>query len=103
MRPPVANPHFTKPRLVTSISYMTKSGKRLEKFKACAGPFPWKDLVQVLGSLGFDEIQGSGSRVKFRSPELDLDINLHKPHPGNEVKAYAVRQIQDLLAQEGLI
>lgn len=82
---------------------MTRSDKRLGKFKACTGHFPWRELVQVLGSLGFEEIQASGSRVKFRHPELDLDINLHKPHPGNEVKAYAVRQIQDLLAQEGLI
>lgn len=85
------------------ISYMTKSGKLLEKFKAANGPFPWKELIKLLGNLGFDEIHGSGSRVKFRNRELDLDINLHKPHPGNEVKAYAVKQIQDMLTQEGLI
>lgn len=30
-------------------------------------------------------------------------ILLHKPHPQKELKAYQVRQLRDLLEQEGLI
>lgn len=82
---------------------MTRTNKLLERFKTTNGPFPWKDLARLLGSLGFEEIQGNGSRVKFKNRTLGLDISLHKPHPGNEVKTYAVKQVQDTLIQEGLI
>ena len=44
----------------------------------------------------------SGSRVMFTSEEHG-SILLHKPHPQKELKAYQVRQLCDLLEQEGLI
>lgn len=80
---------------------MSKSEKLIAKFKTTRGVFVWNDLVAMLGSIGFEMEQGSGSRVRF--VKGDLIIKLHKPHPGNEVKAYAVKQIQQTLKAEGLI
>lgn len=82
---------------------MTQAEKLLGRLRDADGQFPWKDMKKVLINLGFEEKQGSGSRVKFKNDDLDIVISLHKPHPGNEVKAYAVKQVQETLTQEGLI
>ena len=44
----------------------------------------------------------SGSRVMFSSEEHG-NILPHKPHPQKELKEYQVKQLRDLLEQEGLI
>jgi len=45
----------------------------------------------------------SGSRVMFSSDEYKTKILLHKPHPRKELLAYQVRQLIELLEQEGLL
>ena len=80
---------------------MAKLDKQITEFKAAKGEYKWTDLLTLLKGLGFDPIQGSGSRIKFTNGEVT--INLHKPHPQKEVKAYAVKQVKTLLEQEGLI
>jgi predicted RNA binding protein YcfA (HicA-like mRNA interferase family) len=60
-------------------------------------------LTAVLKTLGYRQVQGSGSRVKFDNGNADQMINLHKPHPGNIVKRYALRQLIEKLEQGGLI
>jgi hypothetical protein len=47
--------------------------------------------------------QGDGSRVKFDNGNPDDLINLHKPHPNKEMKAYALRQVLAKLNNAGLI
>ena len=79
---------------------MTKQSKLIERFKA-AKIFKWSDLVTMLKGLGFEQVEGDGSRVSFINEHII--IKLHKPHPGNEVKAYAVKQVKDTLKAEGLI
>jgi hypothetical protein len=32
-----------------------------------------------------------------------ITYNIHKPHPGNEMKAYAVKQVKEKLQRVGLI
>lgn len=44
----------------------------------------------------------SGSRVMFVSEEHGSSL-LHKPHPQKELKTYQIRQLIDILEQEGLI
>lgn len=80
-------------------------GKRLiESFKACRGPFPYRDLVRLLSGLGFDEKDaGGGSKRKFVHRETKQIIRLHEPHPGNEILEYMVRQIRDQLEEQDLI
>ncbi len=65
------------------------------------GQFKWVELVTLLKSLGFEQIEGAGSRVCFTNG--DINIRLHKPHPHKEVKAYVVAQVKDTLIKEGLL
>lgn len=53
--------------------------------------------------LGYTEIQGDGSRVKFDNGKPEVLINLHKPHPSNEMKVHAVKEVKEKLQQGGLI
>ncbi|MCU7904956.1 MAG: type II toxin-antitoxin system HicA family toxin [Candidatus Thiodiazotropha sp. (ex Epidulcina cf. delphinae)] len=55
----------------------------------------------LLKALGFRQLEGAGSRVRF--VKGDLQIRLHKPHPQRELKAYAVRQVREVLESEGLL
>ena len=67
--------------------------------------FIFHDAEVLLDYLEFTKCnkgKTSGSRVMFTSEEHG-SILLHKPHPQKELKAYQVRQLCDLLEQEGLI
>lgn len=44
----------------------------------------------------------SGSRVIFKNEGLK-PIMLHKPHPGNIIKSYALKQVYEYLKYEDLI
>ena len=44
----------------------------------------------------------SGSRVMFTS-EKHAPIMMHKPHPRKELLEYQIRQLIDVLKQEGLL
>jgi hypothetical protein len=59
----------------------------------------WNELSALMLALGFEILQGDGSRVKFYHKAKDTIINLHKPHPDNLLKTYLVKQIQDKLKE----
>lgn len=80
---------------------MSKQGKLLESFKAAKKDYKWQELVAVLTSFGFEQVEAEGSRVDFVKDEIV--IKLHKPHPQKEVKAYALKQIKEALHKEGLL
>lgn len=85
---------------------MTKLDKLTKKIKSDPRDFTWSELSKLLSSLGFEEYgagKTGGSRRKFYHKELDLIINLHKPHPHPILKHYAVKQVKELLEEEDLI
>ena len=45
----------------------------------------------------------SGSRVIFTSDVYKTKILLHKPHPRKELLEYQVKQLIEVLKQEGLL
>ncbi|MDR1292092.1 MAG: type II toxin-antitoxin system HicA family toxin [Clostridiales Family XIII bacterium] len=84
-------------------------GKRIEKLierlKSRPKTFKYSDAKRVLEHFGYQEDTGgktSGSYVQFVHSE-HAPISLHKPHPGNELKAYLVRYIAEQLEAEGLM
>ena len=81
---------------------MSKKEKLIQKL-LLARTFNFSELVTLLKMLGYTELQGDGSRVKFDNGKPEELINLHKPHPGNEIKAYAVKQVKEKLQRGGLI
>ena len=80
---------------------MTKTDKLVARFKTAKSDFTWKELSSMLESLGYHQQQGSGSRVKFDNGNPDQKINLHKPHPGNGVKIYVIRELRKKLKNGG--
>ena len=82
---------------------MGKREKLIARLKTVPANFKWQELRLLLKALGYQEIEGKGSRVKFANGNADQMINLHRPHPGNVVKRYALRQLIEKLEQGGLI
>lgn len=80
---------------------MGKKEKLITRLKSKPADFTWRELTSLLGQLGFVELQGSGSRVKFSRNSDGILISLHKPHPGNELKAYQVEDVLNKLQEYG--
>lgn len=81
---------------------MSSRDKLRARLARCPADLTWDELVRALASFGYEVTAGAGSRRKFRGAGLP-SISLHVPHPGRIVKAYAVRQVVDLLRREGLL
>jgi hypothetical protein len=81
---------------------MATREKLVMRLKAQPKDFEWKELKQLLRMLGYVEKQGQGSRVKFSGEGLPK-LSLHKPHPGNIMKHYAVKQVCETLTEAKLI
>lgn len=81
---------------------MSKQQKLIQKLLS-AKTFKWSEMVTLLKMLAYEEDQGDGSRVKFDNGNPEDLINLHKPHPGNEMKSYAVKQVREKLQRGNLI
>lgn len=78
-------------------------GNQLEKAKARLlsepNDYTFAEAKKLLMSLGYREYnkgRTSVSRVMFVH-DNGAKILLHKPHPGNEMKRYAVRQLAEHL------
>lgn len=79
---------------------MSKTDKLLESF--ISTPFPaWKDLVTLLGKLGYVKLEGRGSRIRFVNLDKQSVFELHRPHPSNTIKTYVKNEIiRELTIQE---
>lgn len=79
--------------------------KLIERFKSLPKDFTFDEMERLLSLFGYvKENKGktSGSRVIFKNKEK-RPIMLHKPHPGNIMKKYALKQVLDDLKETGLI
>jgi hypothetical protein len=84
---------------------MSKSEKLLQRLLSVPKDFTWAELVTLLAYFGFEELKKGktgGSRRKFVDIQKRVII-LHKPHPGNIVKEYAIRQVIEYLIEKGYI
>lgn len=81
---------------------MGKQEKLLDRLFTIPADFTWSELTSLLTGLGFQEKQGSGSRVKFFHPESRTVISLHKPHPNNEIGRNTARDIVSTLKGIGI-
>jgi len=80
---------------------MSKTEKLIVRLLLQPKDFTYSELKTILTFWGYEEVQGSGSRVCFRCKTHK--IKLHKPHPGNLLKQYQIGLIIDELKKEGLI
>jgi hypothetical protein len=84
---------------------MSKKDKLLFRLLSIPKDFTWAELITLLASFGFEELKKSktvGSRRKFGDDQHRV-ISLHRPHPGNVMKRYALRQVIEQLKDMGVI
>lgn len=81
---------------------MSKQEKLIQKLLK-AKTLKWSDMRTLLVMLGYIEVQGNSSRVKFDNGNPEDLINVHKPHPSDEMRAYMVKQVREKLQKGGLI
>lgn len=80
----------------------SKLDKAKARLKASPNDYTYDEARRLLSNIGYIEHnkgKTSGSRVIFIRE--DDKIMLHKPHPGNEMKHYAVRQLKEHLEAIG--
>ena len=78
---------------------MSQKDKLLQRLRSHPSDFTFDELKHLLGLLDYEmSNQGktSGSKVKFSKGDGDSFV-IHKPHPGNELKAYQVKDAIDKL------
>ena len=91
--------------------------KLRNRFLKMPSDFTFDEMQRLLSDFTFDEMQRllegygyeksnkgktSGSRLIFKNGNK-RPIMLHKPHPGNIVKEYAMKQVFDDLKEAGFI
>jgi predicted RNA binding protein YcfA (HicA-like mRNA interferase family) len=76
---------------------MGKIDKLFDKFleTPTRSDLTYKELETLLKKIGFTKFEGNGSRVKFL--KNNIPIMIHKPHPGNILKRYVIKQLQEIL------
>ena len=85
---------------------MGQKEKLIEKLKSSPKSFTFDDAETLLGFFSYyrsNKGKTSGSRVSFSSSGHQAKILLHKPHPQKELREYQVKQLRQLLEEEGLL
>jgi len=84
---------------------MSRKEKLISRFQQRPKDFTWDELTSLLKSIGYREVRTGrtgGSRRRFVHPSA-ATITLHKPHPQNFLKRYAIDQVLDVLRQEDML
>ena len=87
------------------IFNMSSKDKLIRRFLDLPSDFTFDELERLFGVLGYTKSnkgKTSGSRVVFKD-KAGHPIMLHKPHPGNIVKQYALRQVLEELQSKGYL
>ena len=79
--------------------------KLIERLKHLPKDFTYDEAERLLTLFGYvksNKGKTSGSRVLFYKSER-IPVFLHRPHPGKEMKGYAVKQLLSELINNGNI
>lgn len=81
---------------------MSQKEKLIKRFLGEPRDFTWDELIRLLKILGYREFKTGktgGSRRRFVR-DGSPPITLHKPHPGNIVKLYIIRELIEFFRRE---
>ncbi len=84
---------------------MGQKEKLIKRLKSKPKDFTFEEAETLLNYFDYvrsDKGKTSGSRVMFTNKNM-ASILLHKPHPRKELLAYQVKQLLEILTQEGLL
>ncbi|MBD1393142.1 type II toxin-antitoxin system HicA family toxin [Mucilaginibacter glaciei] len=82
---------------------MSRQEKLVSRLLLVPKDFTWDELCRVVAFYGYEELTGGktgGSRRRFVDESKNI-ITLHKPHPSNIVKSYAIREVIAHLKEKG--
>lgn len=85
---------------------MGQKEKLIKRLKTKPRDFTFDEAETLLGYLTYSRSnkgKTSGSRVMFTSEQHGADPCCTKPHPRKELLEYQVKQLLEVLEQEGLI
>lgn len=80
---------------------MNKKAKLLKKLYTNPKDFTFNDTVSLLGFYKYvmdNKGRTSGSRIAFIKG--NKRIYMHRPHPGNELKSYQIKELRKKLEEE---
>ena len=83
---------------------MGKTEKQKARLQSIPTDYTYTEANSFLVRLGFalsNKGRTSGSRVLYYRKEDGAKIMLHKPHPGDVIPEYAVRQLKQKLVDLG--
>ena len=84
---------------------MNKNDKIVERFMTLPKEFTFDEMEKLLTYFGYEKSNKGktlGSRVIFKK-DGSAPILLHKPHPSNIMKEYALKQVYNVLRNNELI
>jgi hypothetical protein len=84
---------------------MAQLSHEIAAFKACSGPYRWRDFVWLLGQLGYEPKKvgkTGGSRRKFYNAATGHLITMDEPHDG-QMRRGMVKRLRDELQDKGVI
>lgn len=79
---------------------MSKKDKLKNRLYLLPKDFTWDELVTVLSNMGYEEMNSGGTSGRKFVDERKHIISLHKPHPSNIVKLYALKQVVQVLQEK---
>ncbi len=82
---------------------MSKFDKLKERILKEPKDFTYDELKTLLTAMGYTESnkgKTSGSKVAFTNQDTQHIVRIHKPHPKNIIKQYALRFIIDELKSQ---
>ncbi len=82
---------------------MGTNEKLVERLKNLPADFTFDEAARLLSLFGYtkhNKGKTSGSRVLFASPGK-IPVMMHRPHPGNILKRYVVKQLLNELIING--
>lgn len=83
---------------------MGQKQKLIERFCNMPKDFTYDELKSLLKIFHYEvDESGDGSRVKFFNKTNNDIIMLHKPHPGNIIKSYIMKNVYKKLKEAGYI
>lgn len=83
---------------------MSQKEKLISRFCSLPKDFTYDELRSMLGYFGYEEDKTpNGSRVRYYNSETKDVILLHKPHPGNIMKIYKLKEIKEKLEGQEII
>ncbi len=85
---------------------MRTKDKLIRRFLASPKDFTYDEVLRLFGIFGYHENNKggtSGSRVEFISNDGESSYIMHKPHPGNIIKGYVMKQLADYIKSNRLI